>query len=182
MSKVATKMIKVTSRGMVTTSRGKVHGPINYPYRESVDKIWNMLTVEGATVFEQLLDKSFIKLDTQNFDKNNNIPKTVEELHDAVSEAEPEKSLTGARVGDLNAKVPPKKDRRNKKNKKNKQQNNPQQTVTEPQEPETEKVTDTVTPKPDNKQEDTVITAAETVTEPQEDSIFTEADSFEEID
>lgn len=114
MSKVSTKMIKVTSRGIVTTSRGKVSGPINFPYRESVDKIWNMLTMENATVYEQLLDRSFIKLDIQNFDENNNISKTAMEVHEAMSRVDPRTSLTGTNVGELGAKQSKRRNRRNR--------------------------------------------------------------------
>lgn len=66
-----TKMIRVTSRGMVTTSRGRVIAPIMFPYRETIERIWTMITTDRATVEEQLPDKSFVQLTAQNFDKDN---------------------------------------------------------------------------------------------------------------
>lgn len=70
-----TKMVRVTSRGMVTTSRGRVMSPIMSPYRETVDRIWGMITVDRADVEEQLPDKTFVKLTVQNFDKDNYVSK-----------------------------------------------------------------------------------------------------------
>ena len=68
-----TKMIKVTSRGTVTTSRGIVFAPIVRPYRESVDTIFGMLTRDEATVIEILDNGTEVKLTPQNFDKDNSI-------------------------------------------------------------------------------------------------------------
>jgi hypothetical protein len=68
-----TKLIRVTSRGFVTTSRGRVISPIVSPYRESIHRIWSMLTVDRADIEEKLPDGSFIKLDIQNYDKDNTI-------------------------------------------------------------------------------------------------------------
>lgn len=73
-----TKMIKVTSRGYVNTSRGKAFAPINRPYRESVDTIFRMLTVDRATIYEVLPNKELLKLTVHNFDKDNTpMPKTM---------------------------------------------------------------------------------------------------------
>ena len=67
----STKMIKVTSRGYVMTSRGRVLAPIRTPYRESVSKIWSMITTDRADVWEKLPNGEFIKLTPLNFDKDN---------------------------------------------------------------------------------------------------------------
>lgn len=73
-----TKMIKVTSRGYVNTSRGKAFAPINRPYRENVDTIFRMLTVDRATIYEVLPNKELLKLTVHNFDKDNTpMPKTM---------------------------------------------------------------------------------------------------------
>ena len=72
-----TKMIRVTSRGFVTTSRGRVISPILSPYRESVSRIWSMLTVDRADIEEKLPDGTFLKLNAQNFDKDNYVKKEV---------------------------------------------------------------------------------------------------------
>ena len=69
------KMIRVTSRGFVTTSRGRVIAPIMSPYRETYDRIWNMITADRADVEEKLPNGEFIKLNTQNFDKVNFVTK-----------------------------------------------------------------------------------------------------------
>ena len=68
-----TKMIRVVSRGYVFTSRGRVMSPIMCPYRESVNRIWSMITVDRADVEEKLDDGSFVPLTVQNYDKDNNI-------------------------------------------------------------------------------------------------------------
>ena len=75
-----TKMIRVPSRGYVTTSRGQVIAPIMSPYRESISCIWSMITVDRATVEEQLPDGTFLKLDVQNFDKDNFVSKEKKEF------------------------------------------------------------------------------------------------------
>lgn len=67
-----TKMIIVKSRGLVHTSRGLIQSPIMYPYRESVDKIWGMISQDRADVYEVLRNKRELKLDAQNFDLDNN--------------------------------------------------------------------------------------------------------------
>ena len=73
-----TKMIKVTSRGYVNTSRGKAFAPINRPYRENVDTIFRMLTVDRATIYEVLPNKELLKLTVHNFDKENSpMPKNM---------------------------------------------------------------------------------------------------------
>ena len=71
-----TKLIKITSRGMVTTSRGRVVTPINRPYRENVDTIFKMLTTTPApTILEILGNGRTVKLSTSNFDKDNELVK-----------------------------------------------------------------------------------------------------------
>lgn len=76
----SSKMIKVTSRGYVTTSRGRAFAPITRPYREDVGVIFSMLTRDRATVVEVLSDKSEIKLTLQNFDKVNDPTFSVEDI------------------------------------------------------------------------------------------------------
>lgn len=71
------KMIKITSRGFVTTSRGRVMTPILCPYRESISRIWTMMTVDRADIEEKLPDGTFIKLTAQNFDKDNFVSKEI---------------------------------------------------------------------------------------------------------
>ena len=64
------KKIKVTSRGMVITSRGRVRTPIG-PYLENVRNILAMITRNNATVVEVLPDGKEVTLTIQNFDKDN---------------------------------------------------------------------------------------------------------------
>ena len=64
------KKIKVTSRGMVITSRGRVRTPIG-PYLENVKNILAMITRNNATVVEVLPDGKEVTLTIQNFDKDN---------------------------------------------------------------------------------------------------------------
>lgn len=88
----SSKMIKITSRGYVTTSRGRAFAPITRPYREDVGIIFSMLTRDRATVVEVLSDKSEVKLNLQNFDKINDPTYGIEEvkpvLKTPVKEAE----------------------------------------------------------------------------------------------
>lgn len=72
-----TKMIRIVSRGFVTTSRGRVMSPILSPYKESINRIWNMLTVDRADIDEKLPDGSFIRLTVQNYDKDNSVSSDV---------------------------------------------------------------------------------------------------------
>ena len=86
------KKIKVTSRGMVITSRGRVRTPIG-PYLENVKNIFAMITRNNATVVEVLPDGKEVTLTIQNFDKDNskapaeeNIPAQGEEKKEAPAE------------------------------------------------------------------------------------------------
>ena len=86
------KKIKVTSRGMVITSRGRVRTPIG-PYLENVKNILAMITRNNATVVEVLPDGKEVTLTIQNFDKDNskapaeeNIPAQGEEKKEAPAE------------------------------------------------------------------------------------------------
>lgn len=65
-----TKLIKVTSRGLVMTSRGICRSPLGQ-YREKVENILVMITKNKATVVEVLPDGTEIPLTIQNFDKDN---------------------------------------------------------------------------------------------------------------
>ena len=86
------KKIKVTSRGMVITSRGRVRTPIG-PYIENVRNILAMITRNNATVVEVLPDGKEVTLTIQNFDKDNSkapaeedIPAQGEEKKEAPAE------------------------------------------------------------------------------------------------
>ena len=86
------KKIKVTSRGMVITSRGRVRTPIG-PYIENVRNILAMITRNNATVVEVLPDGKEVTLTIQNFDKDNskapaeeNIPAQGGEKKEAPAE------------------------------------------------------------------------------------------------
>jgi hypothetical protein len=69
MNTIETKLIKITSRGPLNAIHG-IHGPILNPYMEKVRTIFRLIS-EGATVVEVLQDKSEIKLDATNFNKDN---------------------------------------------------------------------------------------------------------------
>ena len=86
------KKIKVTSRGMVITSRGRVRTPIG-PYLENVKNILAMITRNNATVVEVLPNGKEVTLTIQNFDKDNskapaeeNVPVQGEEKKEAPAE------------------------------------------------------------------------------------------------
>lgn len=86
------KKIKITSRGMVITSRGRVRTPIG-PYLENVKNILAMITRNNATVVEVLPDGKEVTLTIQNFDKDNsnapaeeNVPVQGEEKKEAPAE------------------------------------------------------------------------------------------------
>lgn len=72
-----TKMIRIVSRGYVLSSRGRVMTPIMTPYRESVNRIWSMLTSDRADIEEKLPDGTFVRLNIQNYDKDNTIKADV---------------------------------------------------------------------------------------------------------
>lgn len=70
---VKSKIITVTSRGYVYTSRGRVFAPILSPYREETSVIFQMLTKDGANIVEHLPGGQKIELTIQNFDRDNSI-------------------------------------------------------------------------------------------------------------
>lgn len=71
---MGSKMIVVKSKGYVDTSRGpRVYAPISRPYREKTEVILRMITVSKADVYEVLPDKTEVKLDVTNYDKDNHI-------------------------------------------------------------------------------------------------------------
>ena len=98
---ILTKNIIVKSRGYVKTSRGNVFAPITKPYREDIQKIFYMINVQHADVWEVLPDKSQVKLTTSNFDKDNSKKEveitftagTSECLHKEVIEKAAEKLM-----------------------------------------------------------------------------------------
>lgn len=65
------KRIKITSRGLVFTSRGRCRTPILRPYVENCDTILQMLTRDNATIVEVLDNGQEIKLTVQNFASDN---------------------------------------------------------------------------------------------------------------
>ena len=76
MSNRNTKMIRITSRGRVRTSRGVVTTPIQRPYREDVATIFKMLSTQPKpTILEVLENGKTVELTPLNFDKDNNIIK-----------------------------------------------------------------------------------------------------------
>ena len=77
MDKSIKKRIKVTSRGVVTTSRGRARSPLG-PYLERIGNISVMIVREKATVVEILPDGTEVELNIQNFDKDNTIPVNAE--------------------------------------------------------------------------------------------------------
>lgn len=80
------KEIKVTSRGMVITSRGKCRTPLLYPIIEDTSVILKMITAQRATVVEVLPDGREITLTPQNFDQDNT---NAEEVKSVMSKPEP---------------------------------------------------------------------------------------------
>ena len=76
-NKKNTKLIKVTDRGMIVTSRGVVRGPITVPYLETYDAILLMISRYNNNVFEVLKNGAEIQLNINNFNKDNNAPKEV---------------------------------------------------------------------------------------------------------
>lgn len=72
-TKSNSKMISIKSRGTVHTSRGIHRSPIRTPYREYIDKIWSIITVDRAEVYEHIGDYE-IKLTPQNYDQDNTPP------------------------------------------------------------------------------------------------------------
>lgn len=81
------KTIKVTSRGMVLTSRGKCRTPLLYPIVEDTGVIFKMITAQRATVVEVLEDGREIELNPQNFDQDNSNAPT--EVKSVMSKPEP---------------------------------------------------------------------------------------------
>lgn len=82
--KSRSKLIKVTSRGYVTTSRGDIFAPITTPYREDTRLIFNMLAQQNATVVEVFPDKTELVLTVQNFDKDNYHPVKAKPVYTGV--------------------------------------------------------------------------------------------------
>lgn len=80
------KEIKVTSRGMVFTSRGKCRTPLLYPIVEDTSTIFKMITAQRATVVEVLPDGREIELTPQNFDQDNT---NAVEVKSVMSKPEP---------------------------------------------------------------------------------------------
>lgn len=72
----STKMILITSKGIVRTPRGPVRTPISRPYREKVENIFRMLSANPAPIIEEVLSNGrTVRLTTANFDKDNELVK-----------------------------------------------------------------------------------------------------------
>ena len=69
--KPQTKKIKIVSKGIVMTSRGRCRTPILTPYVENVDSILSMLTRDKAKIVEILPDKREVELTIYNFSQDN---------------------------------------------------------------------------------------------------------------
>ena len=157
-----TKMIRVVSRGYVSTSRGRVMTPLMSPYRESVNRIWNMLTVDRADINEKLDDGSFIRLTIHNYDKDNSVKADVATgIPHKVTKSEPTPEpvkVEEPKVEEVAQKVEPEVEekteetnngyssnsyKKNRKRNKNRQNNNTE-TTEEPvvEEPEVEEKTE----------------------------------------
>lgn len=69
--KPQTKKIKITSKGIVTTSRGRCRTPIAIPYMENTETILSMLTRDKAKIVEVLPTGKEIELTIYNFCQDN---------------------------------------------------------------------------------------------------------------
>lgn len=69
--KPQTKKIKILSKGIVLTSRGRCRTPILTPYVENVNSILSMLTRDNAKIVEILPDKREVELTIYNFSQDN---------------------------------------------------------------------------------------------------------------
>lgn len=91
-SKMMKKKIKIVSRGIVFTSRGRCITPTGIFY-ESVDSILKMITRDRAKIVEILDDNTQVELTVKNFDKDNSkvtaIPTPVKEEPKQVAKVEP---------------------------------------------------------------------------------------------
>ena len=88
--KPRTKKIKILSKGIVTTSRGRCRTPIATPYSENIDTILSMLSRDKAKIVEVLPSGKEIELTIYNFSQDNTgetTPKTpIKVEHVAVPE------------------------------------------------------------------------------------------------
>lgn len=69
--KPQTKKIKVISKGIVTTSRGRCRTPIAIPYMENTETILSMLTRDKAKIVEILPTGKEVELTIFNFSQDN---------------------------------------------------------------------------------------------------------------
>lgn len=129
-----TKMIRIVSRGYVFSSRGRVMTPIMTPYRESVNRIWSMLTSDRADIEEKLPDGTFVRLNIQNYDKDNTIKADVAtSIPHKVSSAPVEPNIEKLKVEEEHKEEPASESYYSKKNRKrNKNRQNFESTKEEP--------------------------------------------------
>lgn len=71
--KPQTKKIKIVSKGIVTTSRGRCRTPITSPYVENVNVIFSMLTRDNAKINEVLPNGKEVELTIYNFSQDNTV-------------------------------------------------------------------------------------------------------------
>lgn len=155
-----TKMIKVTSRGLVNTSRGQVLSPID-TYRETLDMIWSLITIDHATVEEEVAPGKYVRLTAQNFDQDNSnffdIPKTPK----APVETLPKEELAKEEKVEIPQTIQQQNNNRNyqpngKHNNKNKHNNNNNSNNNTRQEQSVAGTTEEKTPETENKDEKAV--------------------------
>jgi hypothetical protein len=141
-----TKMIRIVSRGFVLSSRGRVMTPIMTPYRESINRIWSMLTVDRADIDEKLDDGTFVRLNIQNYDKDNSIKADVATgtPHKVIEPIAPPTPVPVEPEKKEEPEVPQYMSKRDKKKNKNRGNNQPQN-----QEPEAEEVSTEPEPEPE---------------------------------
>ena len=123
-----TKMIRILSRGIVTTSRGRVVGPVLNSYRENVQSIFNMLSQQPTpTIVEILKNGREVPLTLTNYDKDNELVKpdiTPKSIVASVNKAEQadETSVVSSKQEQTYYQSNNKKRNRNRHNKGNSQQ------------------------------------------------------------
>ena len=87
--KPQTKKIKIVSKGIVTTSRGRCRTPIVSPYIENVNVILTMMTRDKAKIMEVLPDGKEVELNIYNFSQDNTIKPEVKPTAPAAHVADP---------------------------------------------------------------------------------------------
>lgn len=84
-----TKKIKITSKGIVVTSRGRCRTPIGTPYMENVNTIFSMLTRDKAKIMEVLPNGKEVELTIYNFSQDNSIKEEIKPAAPVAHVADP---------------------------------------------------------------------------------------------